>query len=199
MLTLNKHFNIKSDPLEKHPKIILVRKFSEISLEEFTKDFIYAESSGQEIIPIQIDSPGGCVYSLLGMLDVIQRSNKNICTFTNTKAFSCGSVLLAAGTPGFRFASKNSSVLVHEMSAGTFGKSSEMLNDMDNIVELNEKLFSILDKLSGNSKGFFKEELKQNGNADLYYSPSNAVKVGLIDKVKSPSFEIFLDQKFKLL
>ena len=198
MLKINKHFNLKSDIFEKHPKIILVKRFNEASFEEFTKEFLIAEDSGQEIIPIQIDSPGGNIYSLMGMLDVIERSKKKICTFTNTKAFSCGAVLLAAGSPGLRFASKNSSILVHEVSSGTFGKSSEMENDMENIKELNEKILSMLDKFSGNQKGYFRHELLENGNADLYYAPTVAARVGLIDKVKSPSFEIEITQKFKL-
>ncbi len=199
MLIVNKHPNLKNDIFEKHPKIILVRKFSEIALEEFTKDFLLAESSGQEIIPIQIDSQGGGVDSLLGMLDVIERSKKTICTFTNTKAYSCGSLLLAAGTPGYRFASKNSFVLVHEISAGTYGKQTDMNNDLGFFDALNVKLLNMLDKYCNQEKGYFKAALHNQGNADIYYSAQQAKNVGLIDKVKSPSFEILVEQRFRLV
>lgn len=199
MLKVNRHLNIKNDSFVAYPKVILVRKFSETSLEEFTKDFIHAESTGQEIIPIQIDSYGGAVDALLGMLDIIGRSNKKICTFTNTKAASCGSLLLASGTKGYRFASQNAYVMVHEISAGTYGKYSELMNDADFYTKLNEKLLAMLNSFTGNKKGFFEDQLFQNGNADIYYSASQAAKVGLVDKVKSPSFEIEIIQKFKLL
>lgn len=198
MLKTTRHNNIKTDCFVDHPRIILVRKFSEVSLEEFTKDFLLAEGAGQEIIPIQIDSGGGSVDSLLGMIDIISRSKKKICTFTNTKACSAASVLLASGTPGYRFASKHSSLMVHEISAGTFGKQNEMMNDMEFFEALNIKLMNMLDSFCGHEKGFFKNKLFEHGNADLYFTAGQAVAIGLVDKVRSPSFEIEVSQKFKL-
>lgn len=198
MLKINKHPNLKSDIFEHHPMIIPVRRFTEPSLEEFTRLFMSAEQSGQEIIPIHIDSNGGNVDSLFGMLDVIGRSKKIVCTFTNTKAYSCGAVLLAAGTQGYRFASTNSSIMVHEISAGAYGKQTDVNNDVVFFEGLNARLLAIMDSLCNKDKGFFKASLHEQGNADIYYTATQAKKAGIIDSVKSPSFEIELSQEFKL-
>lgn len=198
MLQINKHPNLKSDIFENHPSIILVRKFSEASLEDFTKHFIEAEASGQEIIPIQIDSNGGHIDALLGMLDMVGRSKKIVSTFTNTKAYSCGALLLASGTPGYRFASQHSSVMVHEMASATYGKHNEMVNDMGFFDNLNKKFLTMLNEFCNQKKGYFEKRLRENGNADLYFTASQAKYVGIIDKIKSPTFEIEITQKFKL-
>jgi ATP-dependent Clp protease protease subunit len=199
MLTKTIHPNLKSDVFNKHPLIILVVEFSEKSLEAFTKDFIDAEASGQEIIPIQIDSYGGQIHALLGMLAVIKSSKKTICTFTNTKACSCGSLLLSAGSKGYRYASKNADIMVHDMSSRLGGKTVDVTNDAAWIERLTEKLFKTLDENCGKEKGYFRNKMKNKGNVDMWYSAEQAKKEGLIDTVASPIFNIEVSQTFKIL
>lgn len=199
---MNKFFkidrNLKTDIFVETPTIIHVNKFNDSALKEFRDSFDKCINSGQEIVPISIDSPGGHVYALLGMLDIINTSPIPVATFSSSKAMSCGSVLLSAGTPGYRYASPQSYVLIHQVSSGTWGKVTDMEIDTDHGVELNELLMGILDKNSGHEKGYFENLLKENGNGDLYLKARQAKKHGLIDKVGSCSLEIEVTQKIKL-
>ena len=199
MLEINRHNNIKPDCFNIQPAVLIVRAFTEESLQEFTRGFINAESTGQEIIPIQIDSWGGNIDSLLGMIDIMDRSKRKICTFTSTKAYSAGSMLLAAGTPGYRFASKNSSIMLHEMSAVTRGKQSDMANSVAFYESLNKKILALLDRFANKESEFFKKKFLEKGNTDLFLSPTQAVNLSLVDQVKSPTFEISVEQRFNLV
>ena len=85
--------DIKSDGdvalLYRSPITILVNKFTEDSAKDFKKDMFRAQNSGQKIIPIEIDSYGGEVYSLLKMIDVIKSSTVPVATICMGKAMSC--------------------------------------------------------------------------------------------------------------
>jgi len=109
-----------------HPKIITVHDFNEEAYVKFSKDVSDAHSTGQGIIPVIIDSFGGEVYSLMGMLDVIKNSDIPIATIIQTKVMSCGIALFSAGTEGLRFMAPYSTLMMHEVSGGTIDKISEM-------------------------------------------------------------------------
>lgn len=192
------HRNVKDDPFIEVPNIIYVTEFKPSSLKDFKDSFNKCLKARQEIIPISIDSPGGSVYALLGMLDIIATSPVPVATFNASKAMSCGSVLLSAGTPGFRFAAPNSTVLVHEVSSGTWGKVTDMEVDTNHGTELNKKLFGILNRNCGQSKNYFQELLLKNGNADLYFDAKAAKKHGLIDEIGYLDFRVEVVQRTTL-
>ena len=84
-----------------NPPFIYVTDFDDETVKDFYVKFTSLEFDTKvKIIPIIINSYGGQVYSLLAMLDMISSSKKTICTVATGKAMSCGSILLAAGTPG---------------------------------------------------------------------------------------------------
>ena len=99
---------------------------------------------------------------------------------------SCGSVLLASGSPGYRFAGEMTEIMIHEVSSSTRGKNSDIQNDGKQLDRLNSVLFSILAKKTGKSVKYFKDKIKASGNVDWYITAKQAKKMGLVDFVGVP-------------
>ena len=83
--------------LEHPPVVIRVTKFDEEGNKLFSEEMSKAHMSGQEVIPVQVDSPGGQVYSLLGMLETMRSSKRPVATICTSKAMSCGAILNGIG------------------------------------------------------------------------------------------------------
>ena len=166
---------------------IVINQFNEHSLRRFRQEINNLEQSSQPFIPIIIDSFGGDVYSLLGMVDLIENSTKQIATICDSKAMSAGATLLSCGSPGLRFASKRSTIMVHEvLSHGPSTKVSDVTIDTNHANHLNRQLFSILDKNSKKKSGYFYKLLGKNKNSNLYFSAEEAKKHGIIDHISVP-------------
>lgn len=172
-----------------------VRDFDENSAREFIKEFNKIHDSDQEIIPIVINSYGGQVHALTAMLDVLDESEKPVATITVGKAMSCGALLLASGTDGFRFAGKSSRILMHDVSAGARGKLSEMLNSIEEMRELKKVVFKRLLKKTGVD---WEHVLDSKNNEDIFMSPVEAKKHKLIDHIGIPKFHVKATIEFGL-
>lgn len=167
--------------------IVHVNKFNEASVRQFKDEFLAAHETGQEIIPIVIDSFGGAIYSLLAMIDLIKSSDKPIATITMGKAMSCGAVLLTCGDDGLRFASPTSTIMIHDVSMGTFGKMEEIKADAGEGERLNKLIFSMMEKNIGVKKDILLNILRTKHNsADWYLTPQQAKKLNIINHIKVP-------------
>lgn len=169
---------------------VYVTKFDDDAVKDFYINIRKLESDpGVKIIPIMINSYGGAVYSLLAMLDILSGTTKPICTVAMGKAMSCGSVLLAAGTPGYRYVGENAHVMVHEVSSISWGKTTEIKEDTKNTAKLNNILLTKLAELcKKKDKKFFHKEIKKRTNLDWYLSGKECKKLGLVDTVGMPRF-----------
>jgi len=171
------------------PKIVYVNSFKEESAKKFYEDFNKACDTGQEIIPIIIDSYGGYVDALMLMADVIRNSNIKVATICTGKAMSCGSVLLSCGDEGLRFAAPLSRIMVHNMSSATWGKIPEMEIDVDESKRLQKVFFELMSTNCGHDKNYFKDQIEQRSNADWYLTPQEARRHNLVNQVKVPTFK----------
>jgi ATP-dependent Clp protease protease subunit len=190
--------NVKHEPLHTQPTIIRVTEFTEKSYGDFLTSFQQCVDAEQAIIPISIDSYGGQVYSLLGMLELIKTSPVPVATYVSSKAMSCGAVLLSAGTPGYRFMAPTAHVLIHQVSGFAFGKVEDVEVSASHMTDLNKQLMGMLSKNCGHDAGYFSRELLKNGNADLYYSPKESVKHGIVQHVKTPVFQVKVSVSYAL-
>jgi ATP-dependent Clp protease protease subunit len=181
------------------PKIVYVNKFDEENLKTFKKEFNEARDTGQEIIPVVIDSYGGALDSLTGMIDEIKAVDVPVATIATGKAMSCGSFLLAAGTPGYRFISPNARVLIHQISAGSWGKKEDIQADAAELERLDKLLWAYMDTWCNKPQGFFKKQMKDRLNADWYLSALDAFKYGLVDFVGLPKLKTTISVKTELL
>jgi len=183
--------------MSSEPKIsnaILVNEFTEFGVKSFKADFDSLKNSNIPIIPILIDSFGGEIYSLLAMLDIMVSSDRPIATIALGKAMSCGSILLACGSPGLRFIGPHSTVMIHDAGSVSFGKIEDLKADVGEAERLNNKIFGILNEKCGRPQGYFQKIVAEKKHANWYLTPEEALKHGVVDKIGIP----ILDHGFNL-
>lgn len=133
-----------------------------------------------QIIKIYINSPGGSVYSLLGLYDVMQQLIEKgyiIQTKVIGLAASAASLLLAAGSKGYRSASPHSRVMIHQPSSITYGKITDMKIDLEESLRTKKELIELYRKHTGRN-------LEEMMERDKWLSAEEAKELGLIDEIK---------------
>lgn len=131
-------------------------------------------------IYLYINSRGGVVTSLLAMIDAMNLVPSDFVTVCIGQCASCGAVLLSAGKKGKRYITENSRVLIHQVSAGMWGKNSEIQADAKEVDRLNKLLIGMLAKNCGKTV----EELEQlTLGGDLVLDAQQAVEFGIVDAV----------------
>jgi len=131
-----------------------------------------------------IDSYGGIVDSFIAIHDTMRLIRCDVATLCIGKAMSCGHLLLTSGTKGKRFITPNSRIMVHQVSAGTWGK----LSEMENSVEETKRLEAIINKLILKYSKVTKKKLSDLLGKDSYLSPEKGLELGFVDViVRAPS------------
>lgn len=168
-------------------RIIHVNKFDEASVKQFRDEFMDAHETGQEIVPIVIDSFGGSVHSVLAMADLIKTTDKIVATVALGKAMSCGSILLTCGHEGYRFASPTSTIMIHDIALGAFGKIEEVKSNSKEGERLNRLVFGMMEKNCGLKKDFLLNKLRKEYNsANWFLTPQVAKKNNIVNHIKIP-------------
>jgi ATP-dependent Clp protease, protease subunit len=134
-----------------------------------------------------IDSYGGHVHSFMAIHDVMRHMLRcDVATLCIGKAMSCGQMLLISGTKGKRFITPSSRVMLHEISSGSWGKLSEIENDLGESKKLLRMWFDMITKYTHFTPKQLREML--NRGKDRYFSADECIKLGLADKiVRRPS------------
>lgn len=130
-------------------------------------------------ISLYIDSPGGDVYSGLGILDTMNFIKPDVSTICVGMAASMAAVLLAAGAKGKRLALPNSMVLIHQPSSGVEGQQTDIQIVADETKYIREHLNEILADYTGQPI----EKIQQDTERDNYMRAAEALEYGLVDKV----------------
>jgi ATP-dependent Clp protease protease subunit len=131
-------------------------------------------------INIYINSPGGSFTALTAIYDTIRYIKPDVSTVCLGQAASAAAVLLAAGTPGKRFALPNSRIIIHQPATeGTYGQSSDIEIQANEILRLR----ALLEKMISDSSGKPIEEVSRDIERDKFLTASQAVEYGLIDEV----------------
>lgn len=142
------------------------------------------EEKKNDPINIVINSDGGDVYEALGMIDYIQSLDVKVNTICRGRAMSAAALLLCSGT-GIRAASKNSTIMFHEISSGIYGKSSDMKANVQHTEKLEEILINIITLNSKKDASFWKDKILK----DYYLSPEESLELGVIDSILEPKFK----------
>ena len=123
-------------------------------------------------INMYINSPGGSVYSGLGVYDTMQYVTPNIATICIGIAASMASVLLAAGTKGKRAALKHSRVMMHQPSGQIGGQASDIEITVAEIKKLKRELLDMEEfpKIPNVQDVLSQEEIE---NMEKYYFYKN--------------------------
>jgi ATP-dependent Clp protease protease subunit len=140
--------------------------------------FLEAENPEKEI-NFYINSPGGVVTSGMAMYDTMQYIRPKVATICIGQACSMGSLLLAAGEPGMRYALPNARVMIHQPSGGARGQAADIEIQAREILKLRERLNQIYVKHTGQKLA----DVEAAMDRDNYMSAEEAKDFGLVDEV----------------
>jgi ATP-dependent Clp protease protease subunit len=174
---------------EKKVVSLYVSEFNETTGRDFLAGVLNAESSGQSVLPVYINSYGGEIDIMAGMIDVMRSCTIPVATIVIGKAMSAGVLLAAAGTKGLRFASPNSRFMIHNVQGGTCGDTPEMDSDIREMLKMQKRMFTQMDKFAGQERGYFMEALRKKQSGNWWLTPVQAKKHGLIDHIKIPRMQ----------
>ena len=140
--------------------------------------FLESENRNKEI-SFYINSPGGIVWSGLAMYDTMQYISSKIMTICIGQAASAGSLLLTAGADNMRYSLPNSRIMMHQPSGGYQGQVTDIEIQTKEIIKTKKRLNEIYAKHSGKDI----KEVEEIMERDKYFSPQEAIKFVLIDKI----------------
>ncbi len=140
--------------------------------------FLVAEDPEKDI-SLYINSPGGSVTAGLAIYDTMQFIKCDVSTICIGQAASMAAVLLAAGTPGKRFALPNSRILLHQPMGGAGGQASEVDIQAREILRIREVLNGILVRHTGKDL----DTIRQDTDRDFFMAAEEAKAYGVIDSV----------------
>lgn len=140
--------------------------------------FLESENPKKEIA-LYINSPGGIVTSGMAIYDTMQFIRPPVSTLCVGQAASMGSLLLAAGANGSRFATPNARIMVHQPSGGFQGQASDIERHARDILKMKRRLNEIYEKHTGRTY----EEVERALDRDNFMSAEEAKDWGLIDSV----------------
>lgn len=140
--------------------------------------FLESEAPDKDIF-LYINSPGGLVTAGMSIYDTMQYITPDVQTICMGQAASMGSLLLAAGTAGKRFALPNARIMIHQVMGGASGQATDIEIHAKEILRIKDVLTGILAQHSG--KPF--DQVKQDAERDYFMSPKEALEYGLIDQI----------------
>ncbi len=130
-------------------------------------------------IHVYVNSPGGSVSAGLAIYDTMQYVSCPVETVCVGMAASMAAVLLAAGTPGKRFALPHARIMVHQPWGGAQGTAADIEIEAEEILEAKATLSRILSKHTGRTI----EQVDRETDRNKYMSAKEARQYGLIDEV----------------
>lgn len=142
--------------------------------------FLESENPEQDI-HVYINSPGGQVTSGLAIIDLFNYVKPDICTYVTGMAASMGSLFLAAGTQGKRFALPNATVMIHQVLGGARGQASDIEIQANETLYLKQKLNQMLADYTYGKVSY--DEMVKLTDRDNYLRPERALELGLIDGI----------------
>ncbi len=140
--------------------------------------FLEAENPKKEI-SMYINSPGGVVTSGLAIYDTMQFIRPAVSTLCVGQAASMGSLLLAAGAKGLRFALPNARVMVHQPSGGFQGQATDIMLHAQEILNVKKRLNEIYVKHTGQPLQRIEDALER----DKFLTAEAAKEFGIVDSV----------------
>ena len=181
-------------PLPKERTLFFAKQVDQASIEILTKSIIeinendaflkkqyavYDLDYNPKPIKIMIDSFGGSVYAILGLLAVIDKSETPVHTYVTGAAMSCGFMLLIHGHK--RFAYKHATPLYHQVGSAAWGK----LKDMEESLEETRRLQDIIEKLTLERTKITAKKLDKvyKTKKDWHMSAEEALKLGVVDEI----------------
>lgn len=126
---------------------------------------------------LRINSYGGSVFAAFGSIDYIMKSKTPVYTYIDGCAASAGTIMSVCGAN--RFMGENAYMLVHQLSSGSWGKFTELQDDMKNNENLMKRIKEIYNAKTQIPKTKMDDLLKH----DLWWDAKTCLKYGLVDEI----------------
>lgn len=140
--------------------------------------FLESEDPKKDIF-LYVNSPGGSVSAGLGIVDTMNHIKPDVATVVVGMAASMGSIILASGAKGKRFALPNAEVMIHQPWGGAQGQAADIEITARHILATRDRLNKILAKASGQTL----EKVEKDVDRDFFMTADEAKKYGLVDQV----------------
>lgn len=145
-----------------------------------TAQMLFLESTDRtRDIQMYINSPGGSVYSGLGVYDTMQYITPDVSTICIGMAASMAQVLLCAGTPGKRTALKHSRIMMHQPSGAIGGQATDIEITVNEIKKIRKNLYDIISYHTGKTV----KQVEKDCDRDYWLTSTEAKEYGLVDEV----------------
>jgi ATP-dependent Clp protease protease subunit len=160
--------------------VFLVGPVEDVSASLVVAQLLFLEAENpKKDIALYVNSPGGVVTAGLSIYDTMQFIRPKVTTLCIGQAASMGSLLLAAGEKGHRFALPNSRIMVHQPSGGFQGQASDIQRHAEDILKVKRRLNEIYVQHTGQPY----EAIERTLDRDHFMSAEEAKAFGIIDEV----------------
>jgi ATP-dependent Clp protease protease subunit len=167
---LNERIVFLGTPIDDQIANLIVAQLLHLESEDPDKD-----------ISIYINSPGGPVYAGMAIYDTMQLIKPDVSTICVGIAMSMGALLLAAGAPGKRMALPNAKIMIHQLSSGFSGQSSDIEIHAREALAMRRRLDEIIAAHTGQPL----EKVSTDTERDYFLDAQEAADYGIVDKVIS--------------
>jgi len=129
-------------------------------------------------INLMINSPGGDIYEMFGIIDYIESLDVKVNTICRGRAFSAAAIILVCGT-GNRMMSKRSTVMFHQSSSFLGGKMSDITAYLDNVKSLEKVIYGMLAEKTKKDADWWKDKMRN----DMFLTSEELLEIGVIDQI----------------
>ncbi len=142
---------------------------------------LYLEKANpSEDIKMYINCYGGEIAAGLSIVDTMNYVKCNVSTIAVGAAASMAAVILSSGTKGKRYALPNAEIMIHQpIVRGLEGQASDIEITAKNLLDIRDRLYTILSKQTGKSKS----KIEKDADRDKYMSSKEALEYGIVDKI----------------
>ena len=161
--------------------LYLVGEIAEYSLFDFmtrVRTVIRERDDNDGDLNLIINSPGGDVSEMFGIIDFMELLDVKINTVCRGAAQSAAAIILACGT-GQRAASKHSTIMFHQGSTFSQGKLSDVRAGLEYSKSIESKIYSLLGEKTKKPAEWWEDKMK----SDFYISAEEALALGVIDTI----------------
>ena len=160
--------------------VFLGEEVTDASASSIVEQMLFLEAQDPDKdIQFYINSPGGSVTAGFAIYDTMQYIKCDVSTICIGMAASMGAFLLSSGAKGKRIALPNAEIMIHQPSAGTQGKVTDMEIDVEHFLKIKQRLNKIMAENTGKTP----EQIKTDSERDNWMIAEEAREYGLVDKV----------------
>ena len=168
-----------SEKMLKERIIFLDKEIDSKTASDVVSKLLYLDSESNDDIKLFINSPGGEISSGLMIYDTINLIKSDVQTISIGVSASMAAIILLSGTKGKRKILPNSKVMLHDLSGDTKGKFKDIINEIQEMNKLHNKIFEIIKSNTNLTIEQIEEYLKN----DFWLNSEEALQLGVVDKI----------------